>query len=98
MEMRYFSRKVLGMGPSVIRELVKRYPGGGGIITLTSGRPHPSTFPVNVIKELVNEALDKHRDVVLQYGPTPGYPGLIDQVRALVERRYGINTSCAVLG
>lgn len=90
---RYFSVKLLGMTPSVIRELTKRFPGKGGIITFTSGRPHPDTFPADIIKELVIEALERHRDIVLQYGPTPGYSGLIEQIKGFIEREYGIKSS-----
>jgi 2-aminoadipate transaminase len=90
---RYFSYKVLEMKPSVIRELIKKYPGKGDIITFTGGRPHPDTFPVDVIKELVIEALEKYRDVVLQYGATQGYSGLIESIKDFIRRRYGIASS-----
>ncbi|MEM1982179.1 MAG: PLP-dependent aminotransferase family protein [Sulfolobales archaeon] len=91
----YFSRKVLEMKSSVIRDLVKRYPGKGDIIALTGGRPHPSTFPVEIIKELINEVLGKYWDNVLQYGPTPGCSVLIDEIKRFMERRYQVRTSNA---
>ncbi|MCX8185824.1 MAG: PLP-dependent aminotransferase family protein [Sulfolobales archaeon] len=93
MSKRYFSKRVLEMRPSMIRELVKKYYGKADIVDLTSGKPHPSTFPVEIIKELINDALDKASAAVLQYGPTLGYSELIKQLKSFIEKRYGINLS-----
>ena len=90
---KYFSKQALGMGPSIIRELLKKYPGKAGTISLTAGRPHPDSFPIEVIKKLANEVLEKYGGDALQYGPTPGYSGLMEQLKKFMEERYKIDFS-----
>lgn len=90
---KYFSKRVLGMGPSMIRELLKKYPRKAGVISLTAGRPHPDSFPIEIIKKLANEVLEKYSEDALQYGPTLGYPGLIEQLKKFMEERYKLDFS-----
>lgn len=91
----YFSERAKKMRPSVIRELLKKYVGKKGIISLAAGNPSPLTFPVNIIKHVVSEVLDNYYQDALQYGPTPGYSGLSEQIKKLISDRYKIDASRA---
>jgi len=90
---KYYSEKVKGMRPSIIRELLKKYVGKKGLISLAAGNPSPETFPTEIIKKLVNEVLENYDREALQYGPTPGYPELIEQIKKFIENRYKIDSS-----
>jgi len=90
---RFISCKALSMKPSVIRELLKKYVGKKGLISLAAGNPSPDTFPSSIIKELANNVIDRYYREALQYGPTPGYRELIEEIKNLVNKRYKINTA-----
>ncbi|MEM2021693.1 MAG: PLP-dependent aminotransferase family protein [Zestosphaera sp.] len=83
------------MRPSVIRELLKKYVGVKGLISLAAGNPSPDTFPIEIIKELSSRVLENYGREALQYSPTSGCPILIEQLRRFIESRYEINTSDA---
>jgi 2-aminoadipate transaminase len=70
------------MKRSAIREILKvlQKP---GMISFAGGLPAPETFPVDDLKEIVSEVLDRYGAESLQYGTTEGDPALR---KALVER------------
>ena len=86
---RFLSASGKGMKRSAIREILKHLQ-KPGMISFAGGLPAPETFPVEDIKEIVIEVLEKHGTEALQYGTTEGDAGLR---RALVERhnRQGLN-------
>jgi 2-aminoadipate transaminase len=86
---RFLSASGKGMKRSAIREILKHLQ-KPGMISFAGGLPAPETFPVEDIKEIVLEVLEKHGAEALQYGTTEGDDGLR---RALVERhnRQGLN-------
>jgi 2-aminoadipate transaminase len=86
---RFLSASGKGMKRSAIREILKHLQ-KPGMISFAGGLPAPETFPVEDIKEIVLEVLEKHGAEALQYGTTEGDAGLR---RALVERhnRQGLN-------
>ena len=88
----YFSEKALGMKASEIRELLKLVE-AGNVISLAGGLPAPETFPVEVIKKIAVEVLEKHADKALQYGTTKGFTPLRLALADWMEKRYGIPTS-----
>jgi 2-aminoadipate transaminase len=94
---RYYSEVVKDMRPSIIRELLKKYVGVKGLISLAAGNPSPDTFPVEIIKELASRVLENYGGDSLQYGPTSGSPVLIEQLRGFIKSRYGIDASKAGL-
>lgn len=79
---RFLSNSGRSMKRSVIREILKliRKP---GMISFAGGLPAPETFPVNDLKDIVCEVLEKHGSDGLQYGTTEGDP---DLRQILVER------------
>jgi 2-aminoadipate transaminase len=70
------------MKRSAIREILKHL-GKPGMISFAGGLPAPETFPVNDLKEIVSEILEKNGPDSLQYGTTEGDPLLR---KMLVER------------
>ncbi|WP_297464001.1 PLP-dependent aminotransferase family protein [Thermococcus sp.] len=89
---KYFSEKARAMKASEIRELLKLVE-TSDIISLAGGLPAPETFPVEQIKEITREVLEKHADKALQYGTTKGFTPLRLALARWMERRYGIPMS-----
>jgi 2-aminoadipate transaminase len=86
---RYLSDSGKSMKRSAIREILKvlQKP---DMISFAGGLPAPETFPVDDLKDIATEILEKHGADALQYGTTEGYPLLR---KMLVERhnRQGLN-------
>jgi 2-aminoadipate transaminase len=68
---------------SAIRELLKLTE-DPSIISFAGGLPAPESFPVEELREVTNEVLDKEASKALQYGPTEGDTGL----RKILAERY----------
>ncbi|MDG6220445.1 MAG: aminotransferase class I/II-fold pyridoxal phosphate-dependent enzyme, partial [Candidatus Thermoplasmatota archaeon] len=71
----FFSERAKGMKASEIRELLKLTQ-AKDIISLAGGLPNPDAFPVDLVKKLANEVLEKNGKSALQYGTTEGLPAL----------------------
>ncbi|MFW5805684.1 MAG: PLP-dependent aminotransferase family protein [Bacteroidales bacterium] len=74
-----YSHSAQGMQRSAIREILKltQQP---DIISFAGGLPSPESFPVDDIKEVSNEVLNKNGTTALQYGTTEGYQPLREQI------------------
>jgi 2-aminoadipate transaminase len=79
---KFLSVSAKSMKRSAIREILKLLQ-KPGMISFAGGLPAPETFPVDDLKEIVLEVLEKHGDEGLQYGTTEGDPMLR---KALVDR------------
>lgn len=75
--------------PSVIREILKN---SGDTIPLSAGNPAPDAFPVDDMREIAAEILEKNPILALQYGVTEGYKPLIDEITAIAKSRYGVGS------
>ncbi len=77
------------MKRSAIREILKLLQ-KPEMISFAGGLPSPETFPVEDLREIVAEVLEKHGPESLQYGTTEGDPSLR---KALVDKhnREGLN-------
>ncbi len=86
---KYLSESGKSMKRSSIREILKLLQ-KPGMISFAGGLPAPETFPVDDLKEIALEILEKDGPAALQYGTTEGDPLLR---RMLVERhnRQGLN-------
>ncbi len=75
-----FSKNAHGMKRSEIRELLKvtRKP---DIISFAGGLPAPEVFPIDEIKEITVEVLEREGKTALQYGPTEGDRNLKEQLK-----------------
>ena len=85
----FLSNSGKSMKRSAIREILKHLE-KPGMISFAGGLPAPETFPVNDLKEIAVEILEKNGPESLQYGTTEGDPLLR---KMLVERhnRQGLN-------
>ncbi|MBN2018371.1 MAG: PLP-dependent aminotransferase family protein [Candidatus Cloacimonetes bacterium] len=74
-----FSINSRRMKKSVIRELLK-LTAKPEIISFAGGLPSPDSFPVEEVKEVVNEVMEKEGKIALQYSATEGDHVLRDQL------------------
>jgi len=88
----FFSKKTMEMKASEVRELLKLVE-TSDVISLAGGLPAPETFPVEIIKDITTEVLEKHADKALQYGTTKGFTPLRLALARWMEKRYGIPMS-----
>jgi 2-aminoadipate transaminase len=87
----FLSNSGKSMKRSAIREILKHLQ-KPGMISFAGGLPAPETFPVNDLREIVDEILVNNGPESLQYGTTEGDPFLR---KMLVERhnRQGLKIS-----
>jgi len=74
------------MNPSAIRELLKSL-NVPGMISGAGGFPAADSFPVEVIRGLIDKVLREKGAAVLQYGITEGYPPLRAALAEYVRER-----------
>lgn len=81
-----FSQCVDAMRTSEIRDLmsVAMRP---DIISFAGGMPNNDLFPVKEIDEIYNRLDDKTKKDGFQYGPTPGYPPLIESLKEYLRSK-----------
>ena len=81
----FFSADTGNFMRSPVREIFKRVD-LNKIYSFAGGYPSADTFPVEDIKALSCNVLDKYGASALQYGATQGVP----QLREAISRRYGV--------
>ncbi len=87
----FYSAGARVMTRSLIRELLK-LTRRGGVISFAGGLPDPATFPVEELKAIMAQVLDREANLVLQYGPTEGDARLRDELVKWLARD-GIRTT-----
>lgn len=88
MEFRY-SDKVLGMRPSIIRELLKQMS-DPSLISFAGGNPAADSFPVADIRAFSDELLETDPVGMLQYSVTEGYGPLREACRDFANRKWPV--------
>ena len=75
-----FSDRIKTLQPSAIREILKftAYP---DVISFAGGNPAPEAFPVDKIKEIMNDIMDNDPITALQYSISEGYAPLRDWIK-----------------
>ncbi len=88
---RLYSDRAGKMRKSVIRELLK-VTQDPEIISFAGGLPNPKSFPIKDLKGVINDVMENHGKVALQYGTTQGLNVLRE---AIAERAYkdGVDVS-----
>src|SRR5512140_3738817 len=81
-----FSTSAKQMRSSEIRRLMK-LAADPTIISFAGGMPANSLFPTDVVDELFNDLSLSLKQAALQYGPTPGYPPLLESLKKYLESR-----------
>lgn len=79
---RLFSKRAGRLRSSEIRELLKltQIP---GMISFAGGLPNPKAFPINIIKDCIDQTLKNNPTDALQYGTTEG----VTQLRCALAKR-----------
>lgn len=75
-----FSDKISNLKPSAIREILKM-TADPSIISFSAGNPAPDAFPVEEIRRITSDILDKEPIAALQYSVTEGYAPLREAVK-----------------
>ena len=75
-----FSKSVAGMRSSEIRDLMSSAT-DPNMISFAGGMPNNDLFPVEEVNKLYNELPANLKKVGFQYGPTPGFPPLMETVK-----------------
>ncbi|HDD24096.1 MAG TPA: PLP-dependent aminotransferase family protein, partial [Chloroflexi bacterium] len=65
------------------------------VIKLTRGVPPAESFPVAQLKECATAVLEKYADVVLQYGPSRGFPLLRSAIAGDID---GVSDDQVIIG
>jgi 2-aminoadipate transaminase len=83
-----FARRLDGMKASEIRELLKitQRP---EVISFGGGLPAPELFPVEDLKVVMAEVLDREGPRALQYSTTEGHPGLREAIARRLNSQLG---------
>lgn len=78
--MNAFSDRIRTLQPSAIREILKftSYP---DVISFAGGNPAPEAFPVEEVKEIMNDIMENDPITALQYSISEGYAPLRDWVK-----------------
>ncbi len=82
---KFFSDDVASFMRSPVREIFKKVD-LASIYSFAGGYPDAATFPVDDIRRISAEVLEKYGAKALQYGATQGVP----ELRAVIAKRYGV--------
>ena len=80
-----FSDKVSSLQPSVIREILK-FTSDPEVISLAAGNPAPDAFPVEEIRRITADILEKNPIAALQYSVTEGYTPLRNRLKERMKK------------
>lgn len=86
-----FSDKLAGLRPSAIREIFKSLS-DPEIISFAAGNPAAESFPIEEIRALSADILEKTPVAALQYNRTEGYPPLCRTVAERQRKKFGIGS------
>ena len=84
-----YSDKVLGMRPSIIRELLKQMS-DPSLISFAGGNPAADSFPVADIRAFSDKLLETDPVGMLQYSVTEGYGPLREACRDFANRKWPV--------
>ena len=82
---KFFSEDVRSFMRSPVREIFKKVD-LASIYSFAGGYPDAATFPIDDIRRISAQVLEKHGARALQYGATQGVP----ELREVISRRYGV--------
>lgn len=82
-----FSDKISNLKPSAIREILKM-TSDPTIISFAAGNPAPDAFPVDEIRRITADILDKNPIAALQYSVTEGYAPLREAVKKRLASQH----------
>ncbi|MBQ8209012.1 MAG: PLP-dependent aminotransferase family protein [Clostridia bacterium] len=86
-----FSDRISNLKPSAIREILKA-TSQGDVIPFAAGNPAPEAFPVDDVRKITAEILEKEPITALQYGITEGYTPLRNTVKNYMKKNFNVGT------
>ncbi len=84
-----FSNKISSLQPSAIREILKA-TSDPSIIPLAAGNPAPDAFPVDEVRVIAADILEKRPIDALQYGVSEGYQSLRETIISWIKKHENI--------
>jgi len=81
-----FSKIVNSLRTSEIRDLMGLAT-RADIISFAGGMPNDDLFPIKEINEIYNNLAGQVKKTAFQYGPTPGYPPLLESVKEYMRNK-----------
>ena len=81
-----FSRAVNSKHSEDIKLLMKQ-SSKDGLISFAAGMPNNDLFPVKEIDEILSNLSDEMKKSCFQYGPTSGYPPLVNSLQKMMLKR-----------
>jgi 2-aminoadipate transaminase len=85
-----FSENTKNIKSSEIRALLK-YIHVPGMISFGGGMPNPESFPVEELKNILDDIMENYASSALQYGQTEGLPELKEQLAAYIKSDENIS-------
>ena len=85
-----FSEKVSNLQASAIREILK-FTSNPEVISFAAGNPAPEAFPVEDVKRISKDILEKNPILALQYSVTEGYTPLRDVLKKRMKEQGNFN-------
>lgn len=84
-----FSNRISSLQPSVIREILK-FSSGTDVVPFSAGNPAPEAFPVEQVKEIIDNIMENNPIDSLQYGVTEGYAPLLSAIKNKILKSKSI--------
>ncbi|MBK7093595.1 MAG: PLP-dependent aminotransferase family protein [Saprospiraceae bacterium] len=81
-----FSKSVMELRSSEIRDLMSTVA-KSGMISFAGGMPNNDLFPVREIDAIYNDLDPGVKKSAFQYGPTPGYPPLLESLKEFLRKK-----------
>jgi 2-aminoadipate transaminase len=81
-----FARSVESLQSSAVRELMKA-ASNPDMISFSGGMPNPDLFPVRELDEILSALPLRAKQNGFQYGPTPGYPPLLESLSGYLRSK-----------
>ncbi len=86
-----FSDRISSLKPSAIREILKA-TANSDVVPFAAGNPAPEAFPVEDVRKITADILEKEPITALQYGISEGYTPLRTTVKKYMSEKYNIGT------
>ena len=84
-----FSKRVSGLQPSAIREILKA-TADPALISFAAGNPAPEAFPCESVREISDRLLENSPILALQYSITEGYTPLRKTVAKYMSEKFNV--------
>lgn len=84
-----FSKRISGLQPSAIREILKATQ-DPAIIPFAAGNPDTDAFPIDEVKKISAEIFENEPVTALQYGVTEGYAPLRERLSKYQKEKFNI--------